>query len=43
MEVYCLHKGDQYLHILFLFLYNRHKLEEKAKLYEQMTKGDFPG
>lgn len=23
--------------------YNRHKLEEKAKLYEQMTKGDFPG
>lgn len=23
--------------------YNRQKLEEKAKLYEQMTKGDFPG
>lgn len=23
--------------------YNRRKLEEKAKLYEQMTKGDFPG
>lgn len=25
------------------FLCNRRKLEEKAKLYEQMTKGDFPG
>ncbi len=23
--------------------HNRRRLEEKAKLYEQMTKGDFPG
>lgn len=23
--------------------YNRQMLEKKAKLYEQMTKGDFPG
>ncbi len=28
---------------LHLFAYIRRKLEEKAKLYEQMTKGDFPG
>lgn len=28
---------------LLFFLSNRRKLEEKAKLYEQMTKGDFPG
>lgn len=24
-------------------LFLRKKLEEKAKLYEKMTKGDFPG
>lgn len=28
---------------MVIFLYNRQKLEEKARLYEQMTKGDFPG
>lgn len=29
--------------ISFTFIHNRQKLEEKAKLYDQMTKGDFPG
>lgn len=26
-----------------VFFFFRKKLEEKAKLYEKMTKGDFPG
>lgn len=28
---------------LMVFFFFRKKLEEKAKLYEKMTKGDFPG
>lgn len=28
---------------LIFFFFFRKKLEEKAKLYEKMTKGDFPG
>lgn len=31
------------LNLLSGSLYYRQKLEEKARLYEQMTKGDFPG
>lgn len=28
---------------IFYIYDNRRRLEEKAKLYEQMTKGDLPG
>lgn len=43
MENRCEYIVEQLLINYFLFLRNRRKLEEKARLYEQMTKGDFPG
>lgn len=42
-EVFLYNRWTKTSHSFFFYSLDRRKLEEKARLYEQMTKGDFPG